>query len=213
MARKHVSFILHWVKHCRAAGLIMLAALLLPLPAPEAHPHVFIVQRLTLVFDAEGLGGIKVWWKFDDMFASMIAEDHDTNRDGRLEAEEVQSVKENAFAFIITYNYFTFIRIDGRPFDVKFVKDFNAVLEDNRLVYEFFIPCHVTAITAPKKLAIVTYDPNYYSAIYFTQKAPVSLSAADAYEVKTEVREDPDTSIYYDMVHPWALFLEFRKRV
>jgi ABC-type uncharacterized transport system substrate-binding protein len=64
---------------------------------------------------------------------------------------------------------FTFVKIDGRPFAVKFVKDFNAILKDNRLVYEFFIPCHVTAVDTPKKLTIATYDPFYYTAIYFTE--------------------------------------------
>ena len=187
-------------------------ASLLPLPALQAHPHVFVVQRLSIVFDDKGLAGIKVWWKFDDMFASMIAEDHDGDQNGRLDPAEVQAVKANAFAFIKTYSYFTFVKIDGRPFEVKFVQDFNAILEDNRLVYEFFIPCHVTAVDTPKKLTIATYDPSYYTAIYFTEKAPVSLIAAESYEVRTTVREDPETSIYYDMVHPWALFLEFRKK-
>jgi hypothetical protein len=38
------------------------------------------------------------------------------------------------------------------------------------------------------------------------------LIAAESYEVRTAVREDPETSIHYDMVHPWALFLAFRKK-
>ena len=189
---------------------VILGVLVLPLAVVKAHPHVFIVQRLTLVFDEKGLAGVKVRWKFDDMFASMIAEDHDANGNGQLEPEEVQSVKENAFAYIKTQNYFTFIKIDNTPFEVKFITDFNAVLDDKRLVYEFFIPCHVTAIDANKKISVTTYDPSYYSAIYFAEKTPVSLEAADAFDVNTAIREDAETSIYYDMVHPWALYLEFR---
>ena len=74
-----------------------------------AHPHVFIVQRLNVVFDEKGLSGIKVRWKFDDMFASMIAEDHDINRNGKFETNEIQTVKEKAFSFISKHNYFFFI--------------------------------------------------------------------------------------------------------
>lgn len=40
-------------------------------------PHEIIVQRLDVVFDEKGLAGIKARRKFDDMFVSMIAEDHD----------------------------------------------------------------------------------------------------------------------------------------
>ena len=113
--------------------------ILSPLTNAHAHPHVFIVQRLNLVFDDKGLSGIKVHWKFDDMFASMIAEGHDLNKNGQLEVNEVAAVKQNAFNYISEYSFFSFIKIDNKPFNVKFIKDFNAVLEEKRLVYEFFI--------------------------------------------------------------------------
>lgn len=181
-------------------------------PAVHAHPHVFIVQRLNVVFDEKGLAGIKVRWKFDDMFASMVAEDHDHNRNGKLEAGEVQEVKEKAFSFISEDSYFTFIKIDKAPFQVKFVRDFNAILENQKLVYEFLIPCHVTATAQTKKVTVASYDPSYYTAIYFAQKEPVTLTAADGFDVKTSLKEDPDTKIYFDMIHPWTLFMEFRRK-
>jgi ABC-type uncharacterized transport system substrate-binding protein len=177
-----------------------------------AHPHLFIVQRLDVVFDDKGLTGIRVIWKMDDMFAEMVAEDYDANRNGVLEPEEVATVKEKAFSYISEYDYFSFIKIDGAPFKVKFIKDFNAVLEDGRLQYEFTIPCHVTATGNAKRIAVSTYDPTYYTAIFFADRGPVSLTDADAYEVDASVKEDPDTKIYYDMVHPWTLFLEFKRK-
>lgn len=185
---------------------------LIRLPDAHAHPHVFIVQRLNVVFDEKGLAGIKVLWKFDDMFASMIAEDHDLNRNGKFEASEVQEVKEKAFSLISEHSYFTFIKIDNVPFQVKFVKDFNAILENQKLVYEFLIPCHVTATNQVKKVTVASYDPSYYTAIFFAQKAPVTLTAADDFDVKTSLKEDPDTKIYFDMIHPWTLFMEFRQK-
>lgn len=174
------------------------ASTLFPLPEAHAHPHVFIVQRLNVVFD--------------DMFASMIIEDHDLNRNGALEPKEVSTIKEKAFAYISEYGYFTFIKIENTPFQVRLIKDFNAFLENNVLVYKLLIPCHVTATNHLKKVSVATYDPSYYSAIFFAGKRPVSLTDDDGFEVKTAVRKDPDTKIYYDMVHPWTLFLEFRKK-
>jgi ABC-type uncharacterized transport system substrate-binding protein len=178
----------------------------------QAHPHVFIVQRLNLVFDEKGLAGVKVRWKMDDMFACMVAEDHDQNRNGTLEPDEVQSVKDNAFIFIKEFSFFTFIKIDNRPFQVKFIRDFNATLKDGRLVYEFLIPCHVTATDAYKKVSVSSYDPSYYTAIYFAKYDTIALTNAGAFELKTAIREDPDTKIYFDMIHPWTLFMEFRKK-
>jgi ABC-type uncharacterized transport system substrate-binding protein len=198
-----------WV--CIAFSLVMGVPLPL-LSTANAHPHVFIVQRLNLVFDEKGLAGIKVRWKMDDMFASMITEDHDQNRNGTLEPDEVQSVKENAFIFIKEFNFFTFIKIDNRPFQIKFIRDFNATLENGRLVYEFLIPCHVTATDTYKKVSVASYDPSYYTAIFFAKKNPVSLTAVNAFEIKTAIRKDPNTKIYFDMIHPWTLFMKFREK-
>ena len=181
-------------------------------PEVHAHPHVFIEQCLNLVFDDKGLAGIKVHWKFDDMFSSMIAEDHDLNRNGKFEADEIQEVKEEAFSFISKYNFFTFIKIENVPFQVKFIKDFNAFLKSQILVYEFLIPCHVTATNQAKKVTIASYDPSYYTAIFFTRQEPVTLIAVDGFDVKTNLKEDPNTKIYFDMVHPWTLFMEFRQK-
>lgn len=177
-----------------------------------SHPHTFMTQQITSIFDDKGLEGFRVSWEFDDMFAAMIATDYDANQNGLLEADEVAQVKAEAFSYISEFNYFVFIRIDEKPFDVKFIKDFNAILSAGKLTYTFFIPCHVTAISNYKQAILTTYDPSYYSAILFKQKEPAMLENTDRFDVKTLVKEDKATSIYYDMVNPWALFLDFRKK-
>ena len=176
----------------------------------KAHPHVFVAQQLTTVFDAKGLAGIQVNWIFDDMFSSMISSDHDRNENGMLEPEEVQSIKANAFSFIKEFDYFSYIRIDSKPFKVKYVTDFSATLDRGRLSYDFFIPCHVSATRHPKEVVVSSYDPSYYSAIYFNDKKPVDTVNGSDMDVNLKVGLDKETSIYYDMVNPWALFFSFR---
>ena len=183
------------------------------IPKAVAHPHIFISQQLNLVFNDDGLAGIKVSWKFDDMFASMIAKDHDKNQNGKFETNEIQTVKEKAFSFISEHSYFTFIKIENKAFFVKTIKDFNAILEKKKLIYEFFVPCQVLAANKAKKISVATYDPTYYTAIYFTQKEPFSIVGADSFLVKTDLKEDPDTKIYFDMIHPWTLFVEFQQKI
>ena len=177
-----------------------------------SHPHVFIVQRIQVVFDDKGLAGFRIEWKFDEMFSSMIATDYDKNKNKYLEPDEVAVIKENAFSYISNYNYFTFVRIEGKPFQVKYVKDFSAKLVGNKLTYEFLVPCHVAAMSSFKRIIIATYDPSYYTAIFFAKKHPAALANADRFQVESAIKEDKATSIYYDMVHPWGLFLDFRKK-
>ena len=187
----------------------LIAAFVCPSPV-HAHPHAFIVQRITVMFDDKGMTGLRVKWKFDEMFSSLVAEEHDKNQNGILEADELLKIKKNAFEPIAQQNYFTFIKIDDQPFDVRFITDFNAVLENHRLTYEFSVPCHVAASTQFKKITIGCYDPSYYTAVFFARDNPVTLIGDDAFEVKTAIREDPDAAIYFNLIHPWVLFLSFR---
>ncbi len=177
----------------------------------NAHPHVFITQRINVVFDDKGLAGFKMQWIFDDMFASMITGDYDKNQNGFFEENEIAVIKNQAFTYVSNYDYFTFVKIDGKPFKVKFIKNFTAkLLESKKIMYEFFIPCHITAIKTPKQVTVATYDPTYYSAIFFAKKNSSSLVNTDAFEVNTAIKQDPSASIYYGQVKPWALFLDFR---
>lgn len=177
--------------------------------AALSHPHVFIAQRIKIVFDDQGLAGFKIYWTFDDMFASMIAGDYDKNQNKVLEKSEVALIKKEAFSYVSNYNYFTFVKIDGKPFDVKFIQDFSAEFHDKQLVYKFFIPCHVTATSNFKHVTVASYDPSYYSAIFFANNGSVSLDNSESFKVKTAIKEDKSTSIYYGQVNPWTLFLDF----
>ena len=192
-------------------GLITLI-LIFPAVPVHAHPHIFIAQKLHIIFDEQGMAGIKVFWQFDDMFSNMIVMDHDINQNQKLEPNEVASIKENAFAYIANSDYFFFLKIDGKPFKVKYVKDFNARLIYGKLIYEFFIPCHVKANSNKKQIRIASYDPSYYSAVYYVKDRPFALKTDDSFETDAHIEKDPDTTIYYGMVNPWTLFLNFKLR-
>ena len=192
-------------------ALLLTAALSRPGEA-RAHPHVFVSQRFTVTFGDQGLTGVQVCWSFDDMFSAMIAGDYDLNQNGRFETTEIAKIEKEAFSNLAGFGYFIFIRIDRTPFPVKEVKNFNAVLDQGRMRYEFFVPCPVAAAGQARKVSIAGYDPSYYSAIFFSEQAPVVLESAEGFEVHTALREDPEPSIYFDMIHPQTLFLEFRRR-
>jgi ABC-type uncharacterized transport system substrate-binding protein len=177
-----------------------------------SHPHVFITQRIKIVFDDQGLAGFNIHWKFDEMFAGMILGDYDKNQNKILEKSEVLQIKKEAFSYISEYNYFSFVKIDGKPFDVKFIKNFSAEFRDKKLVYKFFIPCHVRAINTVKHVEIASYDPSYYSAVFFAENNSVSLDNSELFNVRTAVKKDKSTSIYYGQVNPWTLFLDFCKK-
>ena len=190
--------------------IILLLMVLIKVDPVISHPHVFIAQETTIVFDKKGLSGFKIHWTFDDMFSVMISDDFDADKNGDLDKKEVSTIKEKAFGYIGSYGYYTQIKIEGKPFEVKFVKEFNATLANGKLIYEFFIPCHVQAIKNPKQIVISPYDPEYYSAIYFPDKKNLFFKNTDSFEIESKTERDMSTLIYYDTVNPLAIFLTFR---
>ncbi len=179
-------------------------------PATYSHPHVFVVNKIIIVFDDRGFSGIRVNWSFDEFFSSMIAGDYDKNRNKKLEKPEIAMIKKEAFSYLANFDYFSFIKIDGKPFKVKWVTDFSAALSDGKLTYEFFIPCHVKASSTFKKITIAQYDPTYYSAVFFGKNKPVKIEAGPSFETSFKIAENLKESYYYGMVHPVEVILKFR---
>ena len=199
------------MKYNRIIICIFLVALLLTgIRGATAHPHVFIVNRVEAVFDEKGLAGIQITWSCDEFFSSMMTEDFDQNKNGSLEETEIALIKKEAFDSLAEHDYFIFVKIDGKPFKVKYVRDFSAAFHAGKLRYQFFIPCHVTALKTFKTIALSVYDPTYYSAIFFAQNRPVSLRNDAGFEVKSRIAQNMQESYYFGMVHPWELTINFR---
>ena len=199
------------MKHRLSLFFIFSTIGLLAFPsATYSHPHVFVVNKIIIVFDDRGLSGIRVNWGFDEFFSSMIAGDYDKNRNKKLEKSEIALIKKEAFSYLANFDYFSFIKIDGKPFKVKWVTDFSAALSDGKLTYEFFIPCHVKASSTFKEITIAQYDPTYYSAVFFGKNKPVKIEAGPNFETSFKIAKNLKESYYYGMVHPVQIILNFR---
>jgi len=178
-----------------------------------SHPHVFIINRITIVFDEQGLAGIRVGWRFDEFFSSMIVSDYDENKNGVFEKSEIIKIENAAFRNLSEFNYFTFIKINGQPFKVKYVREFNASLDKGFLIYEFFIPCHVKTAPYFKKFTISQYDPTYYTAIFYAENNPVGQEAGSKFEtIYHDIAENKNESYYFGMIYPVELTMEFRSK-
>jgi ABC-type uncharacterized transport system substrate-binding protein len=198
----------------RVIALPALAAFLL-LVFPQlslSHPHVFIQNTLAIIFDHQGLAGIRVKWVFDEFFSSMIVGDYDQNHNNKLENSEVKTIKMEAFANLANYEYFTFIRIQGKRFKVEYVRDFSAALAGGKLVYEFLIPCHVKSSPTFKELIISQYDPTYYSRVAFDKDQPVKVISEPRFQISYRIAKNMNESYYFGQVHPVEVITRFRQK-
>jgi ABC-type uncharacterized transport system substrate-binding protein len=198
----------------RACGALALAAFLLfvAVDVSNSHPHVFIQNSLRIIFNQQGLAGVRVKWVFDEFFTSMIADEFDKNHNNKLEKPEIIDIEKGAFANLVKFNYFSFIKINGKAFMVEYVRDFSASLAGGNLIYAFVIPCHEEAITTFKEVVISQYDPTYYTRVAFAKDRPVSMEGGSAFEVSYRISKNMKEAYYYGQVHPVEVILKFRRR-
>lgn len=147
-----------------------LALCLLAPASTTAHPHSFLEAQVSFVFDDQGLAGFRQKWVIDEMTALYVLEDNRENGDGKLDAKEVSSIKEVSMGALRDYGYFTDVRINGEPFRPNIFTDFHAVLDNGKLIYDFFIPCHVKAISTKKEMVLAIYDKSFYTCIVYASK-------------------------------------------
>lgn len=158
----------------RTATIIALPALVFALclapAAVQAHPHGFMEAQVRFVFDEQGLTGIRQRWVIDEMTTWAVFELIKENGDGKLDKSEVAAIERESFGSIKDYNYFTAIRIDGQDFPVEWATDFNAFMDGGKLVYTFFIPCHVAAPPTPREVKVAVYDPSFFIFVAYVDE-------------------------------------------
>lgn len=159
-----------------------------------SHPHVFIDVELLFVFDDRGLSGVRERWVFDEMFSQNLLFDFDTDNDGRLNNDDISRLRGIFYENTKEYNYFNIITIDGREYSIKSLKDFSISIEDNRIVYEFFVPCSVPAgPNEAKKVKVLLFDKTIYTHLLIAdyqvdmQHKPNAFSINMRYEMLDEV--------------------------
>jgi ABC-type uncharacterized transport system substrate-binding protein len=187
------------------------AALSLCTSHAAAHPHVFLYSGLQIIFDDKGLAGVRVLWVFDEMFSNMIISEFDQNGNRRFEPSEIEAVKDGAFSYLRNFDYFTHIKIDGKPFKVKFVTDFSAKIKENKLVYQFLVPCHVSAIDAFKEVKLSIYDHSYYCSVFLAKEA-IAYQNQHPYAVEHRIERNREDAYYNGQVYPEEITVRFKRK-
>ncbi|WP_051445374.1 DUF1007 family protein [Desulfocurvus vexinensis] len=193
-------------------ALAVLAALLAPAPQAAAHPHVFMDNMATFVFDDQGLAGFRLSWLFDDMFGATVIEDYDRDGDGDFSPGELAVLKAEVFDYLSNSDWFTFVEIDGVARRTTEVRDFSARISAGRLLYEFFVPCPVPAGAGERRVLLSVHDPEYYADVYSPEDKAPELENAEAFEVQTSVSLNPERT--YSPFQAWLpeIHLSFRRR-
>jgi ABC-type uncharacterized transport system substrate-binding protein len=176
-----------------------------------SHPHVSVYSAVQFAFDDEGLAGVRIRWVFDEMFSSMIIFDFDKNGNGRFEPTEIECLENGAFANLREFDYFLHMKIDDRPFGVKTVTDFTAEIRGERLVYQFFVPCRVSAVDVSREVRLAIYDVTFYTSVFLANN-PVAYKNDREYVVEHRIGKNTEDAYYYGQIYPEEITLRFKRK-
>jgi ABC-type uncharacterized transport system substrate-binding protein len=196
----------------RPAFALTTAALMLALAGADrpasAHPHVWVTDVTTFLFEGPQLVGLRHHWQFDEFFSSFVIEEHDADGDGAFGPAELKGLAEGAFSNLAEYGYFTHARVDGEPLPLTAVEDFQATIEDGLLTYEFTLPLPAPVDPRAVSFAAGVYDAEYYVEVLLDQDDPVRFGGMDSGACIFDIREDSEHPIYFGMVYPLVITLQ-----
>ena len=180
-----------------------LLALLLILPLPAAaHPHVWIDATLAFVSEGGKITALDITWVFDDLYSQLVLEDFDQDGDGTMSQKELDALVGISAANLMSYTFFTHVKIAGEKHYVSRVKEFYAeVTEDQLILYRFRVP--LPAPTDPKDLAVGLFDDSYYVDVALAES---DISVPEG--CKATLEQDQNEPLYYGTYFPTYVHLD-----
>jgi len=143
--------------------------------AAEAHPHVFIDNRLTFSFADGKVTSFQTDWRFDEIFTEDLLSQFDINGDKQFSAAESEQVKEGTLPNLAAFRYFTYIYLDGKDLGEMAPTGFVADVVDGAVRFRLTYQLPHAMDPHKEKLAVSIYDQEYYVEVLLAEKAPVSI--------------------------------------
>jgi ABC-type uncharacterized transport system substrate-binding protein len=148
------------IKRLVTPALLALAALLPATPA-LAHPHVWIVARAEVVYNADGrVASIRHTWTFDEAYSAFAVQGLDKNNDGKLSPEELQELADVNVESLHEFDFFTFARASGAKQEFAKATGGRLSYERAQLTLTFTLPLKTPA--ARRTFNMEMYDPTYF---------------------------------------------------
>jgi ABC-type uncharacterized transport system substrate-binding protein len=181
-----------------------------------AHPHVWVDNTVEAVFDGNGLARFDLVWRFDEMYSGSVLVDYDDNRNGRLDAAEVDALQKDAFVQLSDYpenDFLTYLYVDGEQKPLDSIEGFTVRFpDDGRMTYSFSVPVALEATSTSRTVVISTYDATYYTEFLVSGCSVREDDNSTRFEYELDNVLNEDRKYYYDQVMTEDITLTFRSR-
>ncbi len=179
------------------AGALMGAALLGLPSSAGAHPHVWATVRSEIVFGPDHkMTGIRHAWTFDEFYSAMAVQGLDADGDGVYSKEELDPLAKVNVDSLKEFAYFTFVRAAGNDnfLPLEPPEDYSIDYDGTLITLHFTLPLQTAVDPGTKAVTVDVYDPSFFVAFGFAEKAPVKVAGTPA-EGCTATMETPDREV------------------
>jgi nickel/cobalt exporter len=142
--------------------------------AANAHPHIMIDAKATIVFDDSGaVSAVRHSWTFDAAFSAWSVQGIDTDRDGTVSPQELQARADDNMVGLAQFEYYTYAFEEDHALTFGSDLPANYAINDGRVTLSFEVapqPSYWVGDT----LHMAINDPEYYVAIEFASPDAVT---------------------------------------
>jgi ABC-type uncharacterized transport system substrate-binding protein len=157
---------------CAAAFIILQSA-----ASVSAHPHVWVTIHSDVLYGEDGaMIGIRHVWTFDDMYSAFELQGIPHVEKDQYTRQELSSLAHLNVTSMKDYDFFTFVRADGKKVQFADPADYWLDYKNSILTLHFTLPLKSPVIA--KKMQIEVYDPTIYVDFEFAKDKPATLIGA-----------------------------------
>ena len=176
-----------------------------------AHPHVFINNKMTLLFDGGVLKGMSFRWVFDDMFSEMILTDFKPDVDGSFSDKATSQIKSGAFDNLENYHYFLAFFVGKKPLKKIRIEQFTPSVMEGKLVYSFFVPLDLPVMTEEQTVRVTVYDDTYFVAFDLMHADDVVVKGNQGISVGLSIEKTKVKPVWPGQYMPDQLVIRFKE--
>lgn len=176
--------------------------------AADAHPHVFIDNKVTFVFDAGKVTALRLDWVFDDIFSDSLLSQFDADEDGAFDELESKALGDGVLPNLKVFNYFTYIWVEGKQLEPIDPADFVASAKDGIVTFRMTVPLPQPIDPRTQSFATEINDREYYVEVLLAQQDPVALEKAGSVSCGATVRDNPENAYFDGFVIPQRISLQ-----
>lgn len=177
--------------------LALVSILVLAGEPANAHPHIFVTDETTLVFQDEALTALKVVWTFDEMYSAASLLEADADDDGLLSESELAALARETIGTLHKLAYFTSAMLGRRALKFAPPTDYGFRSKDGILAFHLTLPLEYPIAIGEAVFSFVTRDPGFMNAFSWGKSDPIKVEGdmPEGCTITTTLPEDQAAEI------------------